>query len=589
MYLHFKERLSFLIFALSVFTVNAQDSFRNISGRITDGKLPLTGVSITNTQHETLTQTDEKGRYKVRANTGDVLVFGYLGRDTLKIKTEEVTRFLNIEMKSKTTKLSEVTVSDKRKRKIWEKELEYITNKNIVKTVYGDFDKRSTGYASTIIDGDVLEVGAINFAEAIRNRFHGLILGGAYGSNNPQIFLRGGNGVQARYPAAYDIDGMVMTSVPNFLAIQDIDRILVLPSLGAVLKYGHIGRGGMIIVNTKRNKYVALGKETGEGYDYAKRRDNIYTNDALSNEEVDESQAFYLRELLSATNAEIAKTIYRKHESIYRSSYSFLLDSYKYFSFDLNDQAFADNILKDNWKVFEFNPVGLKALAYIYQSNKEYKKANEIYKKIFLLRPNYTQSYFDLAKSYQDLGYFSKSALLYLRYNYLVAEGFFPRSSRKLGLTLARELNNLVSLHGKKVLPKRVTEKVTYKENIKGKRLVFEWNDSEAEFELQFVSPPKNFHKWSHTISENPDIISDEKNLGYSMSEYFIDHSLGGDWTVNIKYLGNKQLTPSYLKVTIYHDYGLPTQRKDIKTFRLGVKNVNQELFVLNTPKVAAY
>ncbi len=585
MKLHLKQLFFIIIFSTLLCTAYGQNSLRTISGRITDGKIPLNGVSILNEQQSTLTQTNDKGRYEVVADEGDVLVFGYLGRDTVRIKTEDVTRFLNIEMRPKAYELSGVTVSDLRDQKAREAPVKYVKNKGIVRTAYGVLEQASINFASTVIDGDVLDIGAVNFGQALRGRLHGVIRGGVFGSNIGEIYLRGGNGMHSRHPAGYDVDGMVMRDMPNFLDIQNIDRIMVLPSLGAVTKYGEIGKGGMIIINTKRQKYASLGEESGEIYDYAKRRDNIYSNDALSPEEIEENQAFYLRELLSAESTEHAKTIYRKHESIYKSSYSFVLDSYAHFFVDLNDQSFAEMILNDNWGVFESNPVALKALAYLYQANKKYKKANDVYKKIFLLRPNYTQSYFDLAKSYEDLGNFSKSALLLLRYDYLTKEGFFPKSTGKLNLTLARELNNLVTLHGKRVLPSKSDKKLTFKENIRGKRLVFEWNDSEAEFELQFVSPPSNFHKWSHTINENAAVIADEKNLGYSMSEYFIDHSLGGDWKVNIKYLGNKQLTPSYLKVTIYHDYGLATQRKEVKTFRLGVKNVNQKLFALNTPK----
>lgn len=79
-----------------------------------------------------------------------------------------------------------------------------------------------------------------------------------------------------------------------------------------------------------------------------------------------------------------------------------------------------------------------------------------------------------------------------------------------------------------------------------------------------------------------------EKNLGYNIKEYLIDGSLPGLWKVNINYKGNKSLTPSYLKATIYTDYGTPNQKMDIKVFRLGLKNVYQELFKINAPSVVS-
>jgi uncharacterized protein YfaP (DUF2135 family) len=112
--------------------------------------------------------------------------------------------------------------------------------------------------------------------------------------------------------------------------------------------------------------------------------------------------------------------------------------------------------------------------------------------------------------------------------------------------------------------------------------MVFEWNDSEAEFELQFVNPEGSYFKTVHSLAKDAERIHDEKLLGYSCEEFLIDESLTGTWQVNAKYLGNKSLTPSYLKATIYYDYGSAAQHKEIKVFKLGLKNVNQELFKVN-------
>jgi hypothetical protein len=54
---------------------------------------------------------------------------------------------------------------------------------------------------------------------------------------------------------------------------------------------------------------------------------------------------------------------------------------------------------------------------------------------------------------------------------------------------------------------------------------------------------------------------------------------LPGIWQVNVTYLGNKSLTPSYLKATLYHNYGTRAQRKEVKVFKMSLKNANQELF----------
>ncbi len=47
--------------------------------------------------------------------------------------------------------------------------------------------------------------------------------------------------------------------------------------------------------------------------------------------------------------------------------------------------------------------------------------------------------------------------------------------------------------------------------DFKGTRVVFEWNDGEAEFELQFVNPGKQYHIWKHSLADNPELIAREK------------------------------------------------------------------------------
>jgi hypothetical protein len=60
-----------------------------------------------------------------------------------------------------------------------------------------------------------------------------------------------------------------------------------------------------------------------------------------------------------------------------------------------------------------------------------------------------------------------------------------------------------------------------------------------------------------------------------------INGSLLGTWQVNVKYVGNKSLTPTYLRASIYYNYGQIAQRKEVKLFKLSLKNVIQELFKL--------
>ncbi len=226
--------------------------------------------------------------------------------------------------------------------------------------------------------------------------------------------------------------------------------------------------------------------------------------------------------------------------------------------------------------------MALKALGYVHQSNGDLQKANAIYKDVFLLRPSYGQSYLDLANSYRELKAYKKSIALYTRYDHLIRSELVKKDTSKFFEIFEREFDNLVVLKADEIISDKAYKNNRLEEDFSGARLVFEWNDGEAEFELQFVNPQGHYFKEEHSLFANATEIQQEKQLGYSCKEFLMDDSLPGTWQINAKYLGNRKLTASYLKATIYYNYGLESQRKETKVFKLGLKNVNQELFKIN-------
>jgi hypothetical protein len=154
----------------------------------------------------------------------------------------------------------------------------------------------------------------------------------------------------------------------------------------------------------------------------------------------------------------------------------------------------------------------------------------------------------------------------------------FLKTSETFTNITDREFNNLIALKGSKVVSDNNPKPVIMEEDFKGTRLVFEWADSEAEFDIQFVNPENRYEIWNHSLAKNQERITEGKTVGYNTQEYFIDDALKGTWQVNMKYLGNKTLTPSYVKATVYHNYGSASQRKESTLFKLQKENMNQNL-----------
>lgn len=568
---------------------------RVITGKVSNSGTPVENVIIQVVNQGATTTSNKDGLYKIVAHEGDILFYSAPGMEPLNIKVEDVTKTLNVEMFSRIEELDNVTVSSKRYyRTQQELKMSYWKDPNIIKTAFGFIDKDKVAYSIRVMEGDKILPGEYDLANVLRNRFAGINVRAGLGFGVPidngsptglneaagvgagrAVTLRGGR-------AVFDIDGQIFTDFPDFIDVQNIQRLAVISSLAGVIKYGRLGRGGVIVINTKSGTIIP-NDQKGIVIDQARLKNNFIKQPTLLASKSKVGEPKYISDWSTSRSFEQSKAKFEENSKSYSNSAYFVLDAYQHFYDTWNQEKYADDIIESNFDRFADNPVLLKALAYTYDLQGRYEKANEIYKEVFILRPHYAQSYLDLANSSQNLENNHRTAVLLARYFYLINEGFLQKDSTMFTSIVNREFDNLVerektSFAGKNKIKNR-SEK---KSDFEGTRLVFEWNDSEAEFDLQFVNPNNQYYTWKHSLKDNPDIIKQEKDFGYSCSEYLIDDFFNGIWKVNVNYLGNKSLTPTYLKATVYYDYGTPSQTKEVKVFKLNSKNVNQELFRIN-------
>ncbi|KPM33229.1 Putative outer membrane protein [Croceitalea dokdonensis DOKDO 023] len=600
---------------------------RTVKGKVTDGKNPMEDVVVGILDKDgIITNTDQKGFYSLAAVPGDVLTFSFLGMLPIQIVVEDVTRILNVTMVPDINALDEVTVKGSRRLSQQAIEEQYNFRGNIIRTAFGYIDaERASGSIRFLQEKDIRSVN-LGILELLQNRFPGVqVYGSTIGardlsttlasstsrisgddaaaengtndqSNNlagnnpvtrsnrrsegPAVFIRGFSSIQSPQPAIFDIDGQVFVDVPIWLDVNNIKRLAILNNLATTTQYGALGAGGVVVINT-----IAGNTAPKQVVDQARLRNNFYQGDALGGAKLRANWPTYKKELYASANLDEAKMVYQKYAPTYSNSPYFLMDAQAYFV-EKGDNAYAEKVVADNGTLLEGNPVLLKALAYQYQAQGNHASANELYKEVFLLRPNYAQSYLDMANSYRDLGRAKQAAAIYARYEYLLQEGFMESDSITLAPMMDRDFNNLLALQRDAVLDGKKRKSVYVAEDsFKGTRLVFEWNDGEAEFDLQFVNPEGQYSLWKHSLADNEALIGREKDFGYNMTEELIDGSLPGTWQVNVRYHGNKSLTPTYLKATVYHNYGEVSQRKEVKVFKLTLKDVNQELFRVQTTK----
>lgn len=596
----------------------AQSDQKTISGRVSDGKAPIPNVTVSVENGSNETTTNERGFYTIKAAPGDILSYDHQGLKPVRIVVEDVTRVLNPTMVPDVQELEEVIIFGNNRKSQKDLALEYEVNPNIIRTAYGYLNADTAPGNVRFLNAEQINPVGICILDVLKAEFPGVrVLGSCSGplgptldnpisrisgrdlnidNNGPtftrtiintrqsvdpfgKVFIRGVNSVANQRAAIFDVDGQIFQVPPIWIEISNIRRIAILNNFATVTQYGSAATGGVVVVNT-----ISGNNASKKITDFARLRNNYFNPDELlTTEEALRNEPTYLQELLTSGSTEQAKQTYEEWAKKYGSSPHFVLDSYRYFYEVRNDAAYADAIVQDNYWKFESNAVLLKALAYHYEAQQRFQKAHEIYKAIFKLRPNYGQSYMDLANSYRNLGDVQQAGAVYSRYEYLQDEELMANDTTEFTPIIEREYNNLLTLQRGKFMDSENASKVYVapEDYFRGTRLVFEWNDGEAEFDLQFVNPENQFFLFEHSLADNSDLIMREKLRGYSTTEYLIDQSLLGSWQVNAKYLGNKSLTPSYLKATVYYNYGTPAQRKEVMVFKLGVKDKNVPLFSL--------
>jgi len=102
----------FILLLLLVSATLAHAQLRTITGTVTDANhnsepLAFASVVIKNTSQGTQTNLD--GQYSIKAKKGDVLVFSFIGYETLEAKVKD-SNIINIAMKESKTELNEVVI-----------------------------------------------------------------------------------------------------------------------------------------------------------------------------------------------------------------------------------------------------------------------------------------------------------------------------------------------------------------------------------------------------------------------------------------------------------------------------------------------
>ena len=540
---------------------NEEDESDNfIFGKVFSVKGPIQGASIKVKNSLIEAKSDFEGFFKIKADVNDVIVINFLGMTEKQMLIENLDDKY-ILLKTDAQILDQVTITGTTELS------------DEVDTGYGKRKKKSIGFSTSTITSEDISPGAVSIVDAIRGKFTNVQVAynqdGAATGNKTQIYVRGGSlSINNSAAAIFDIEGLIYNEVPDFIDPQQIESITLLRSLAATNRYGSQGRGGVFLVKMKslsRKAQRLLDNLKVKGNDYKEQTPSII---------FDSLKPYYINDYSSTKSLDEAKNQFlRLSNEIYKLSVTFYIESFNYFK--NIDRDFAVSILKSIAKKAKDNPKALKTIAYHLEKIGDFQNAKTIYQRLLLTRPLDEQSYRDLVLIYKENQDYELAASLY---NLMLNNKI--KNVNMLGLqeTVVNEAAHLYWTKFDKLsqtdfplktlktyIPKNDWRKFGF-----DYRIIFDWNDPAVEFNVQFVDPKNKYYNWSHTILDDRDLLEDELNYGYNTEEFIIEKSDRGKWIINIEnYSIQDDSNPTYIKYTVYKNYGRPNEIKKVEVINL--------------------
>lgn len=224
-----KFLVSLLVFLISFNTIIAQGLVVNGVVSSSEDNSPIPGVSVVVKGTTNGTTTDFDGKYSLRVNTNDELIFSYLGYENITILVDKSK--IDVQLSVSVDNLEEVVIIG-----------------------YGAVKKKEvTGAVAQLSADNIESISTTDLGTALQGQVAGVnIISSDQPGGDSEILIRGITSLNDNSPL-YVVDGIVQNGNPR-IPPYDIESLVILKDAASTAIYGVRGATGVILITTKQGR-----------------------------------------------------------------------------------------------------------------------------------------------------------------------------------------------------------------------------------------------------------------------------------------------------------------------------------------------
>jgi len=284
---------------------------KNITGTVTDKNGPLPGASIVIKGTTNGVASDTYGKYAIKAKSGDVLVFSYIGYQTKGV-TVGTSNTINVVLNELSNQLQEVVVVGAGRNAIYSDDNNIKStsiNSEISEVVY-DKSEKSTVLNNVVVVGalgikrtkdatvssqktissrELNQASNPSVLQSLNGKVSGLQINATSNGVNGEtrVVLRGNRSITGNNQALIVIDNVISsTEALNQLPPNIVDNVNVIKGAQGAALYGEQGVNGVIIVTTKKG----YNNKTTIEYDDTEEKEKTSVKPKSTKIEVDQEE-----------------------------------------------------------------------------------------------------------------------------------------------------------------------------------------------------------------------------------------------------------------------------------------------------------